>query len=335
MKIIDPNGLRARHDRWGEPSALRPRRALGARLLWAAFPLAVAPLLIAGDAEPEAPMMVSGPEVASRLDPSLPLEVNRRVASWAERFQTAEKAAFQRLLDRRGLYAQMIRGKLRERGMPEELIYVAMMESGLSPVAVSHASAVGLWQFMGPTAQQYGLRVDEWVDERRDPVRATDAALDYIGWLYERYGSWYLAAAAYNAGPGRLDRILARHAQGRSGDDEIYWEVLPHLPRETREYVPRVIAAALLGEDPSAYGFAESRAEPADWDRVFVPGATTLRAVARSLKVEERALRALNPHLLRGVTPPDETYPLRVPSGTSAAVVASLTRPSATRLADD
>jgi membrane-bound lytic murein transglycosylase D len=250
--------------------------------------------------------------------------MNPRVEKWVHRFRTDQRPVFQELLNREGRYAGMIRGKLRERGMPEDLLYLAMMESGLSPRAVSDASAVGIWQLMVPTALQCGLRVDRWVDERRDPVRATDAALDYLQWLHDRYGSWYLAAAAYNAGPGRVDRILQRHADGRSGDEGLYWKVIGYLPPETRDYVPRMVAATYLAQYADAFGFENDKAAPYRYDRVFVPGGTPLSSVARSLGVDTEVLQRLNPQLIRGVTPPAETYPVRVPVGDSDKVVASL-----------
>jgi len=166
--------------------------------------------------------------------------------------------------------------------------------------------------------------VDEYVDERKDPVRATKAALDYLEWLHGRFGSWYLAAAAYNAGPSRVQAILGRHADGRTGDEDLYWEVLDHLPRETREYVPRLVAATILAERASEFGFAASRAEPYTFDRVFVPGGTELSRIARATGLHPSVLRDLNPHLVRGVTPPGEIYGVRVPVGASRQVVAAL-----------
>ena len=257
--------------------------------------------------EPTARAATPGTFAASEpVAPNLPLHVNARVERWLERFQTTGRDEFEKLLRRRGLFAELIRGKLRERGLPEELLYMAMIESGLSPFAVSRVSAVGLWQFMSPTAMQYGLRVDDYVDERRDPVRATDAALEYLEYLYDRFGSWYLAAAAFNAGPGRVERILHRHADGRVGDEDIYWEVLEHLPRETREYIPKLIAVTVLANDADMVGFAASSAKPYRYDNVFVPASTPLSAVAKALGVDTAVLRELNPHLIRGVTPPHE-----------------------------
>lgn len=254
----------------------------------------------------------------------LPLHVNARVEKWMKRFQTTGRPEFARVLESAGLYDELIRGKLRERGMPEELVYLAMMESGLSPWAVSQVSAVGVWQFMGPTALEYGLRVDEYVDERRDPVRATDAALDYLEFLHESFGSWYLAAAAYNAGPGRVQRILRAYADGRTGDEALYWEVLDHLPEETREYVPRIVAATILAEEALHFGFEGPGGRPYRFDQVFVPGGTYLSRIAHALDVSPTVLRDLNPHLTRQMTPPGEIYGVRVPVGASARVVASL-----------
>lgn len=337
MVDIDPHGPRVRsHRRDAQPASQEDRIFSVSRISPTFLVLGIIGIS-AFFSKGEDPVTVDPPGQAVRaLGATLPLQMNERVEKWVQRFRTDQRPAFERLLERQGLYADMIRGKLRDRGMPEELLYMAMMESGLSPWAVSHASAVGVWQFMGPTAQEYGLRVDEWVDERRDPVRATDAALDYLQHLRERFGSWYLAAAAYNAGPGRVERILRRHAQGRTGDEEIYWEVLEFLPLETREYVPRLVAATHLAENAEIYGFDVDGVEAYAYDRVFVPGGTSLGRVARSVDADVRLIRDLNPHLLRGVTPPGEIYPVRVPVGDSPLVVASLGRVgSKVRRADD
>ena len=336
MSFIDLRGLLARGD--GRVAARRTGGdgVDGGWKVWHGLPLAVAvpALLFTGSDTSEAVLdQVEGPRVEV-LAATLPLHVNERVDVWVERFRTNQRKAFQRLLDRQGAYDELIRSRLRDRGMPEELLYLAMMESGLSNRAVSSASAVGLWQFMGPTAEQYGLRVDEWVDERRDPVRATNAALDYLSFLHDRYESWYLAAAAYNAGPGTVDRVLRRHAGGRTGDEDLYWEVLDHLPRETRDYVPRLVAATLLAEDAEREGFDVDRDHPYRYERVFVPGGTSLARVAWTLKLRPGDLRTLNPHLVQGVTPPGETYPIRVPPGRTAEVVAAVGRAGKTRRAD-
>ncbi len=330
MDSIDSRGSETREYRWRRAGAWSP--SLPGRRWMGWMPLMLVPALWIGtreggrDAAPPPPPAAEVPKIVGT---ELPLHVNARVEKWLRRFATTQRAEFQALLEREGIYAGMIRSKLRERGMPEELLYMAMMESGLSPWARSSASAVGLWQFMSPTALQYGLRVDAWVDERRDPVRATDAALDYLQALYRQYGSWYLAAAAYNAGPSRVSRALNRHAHGRTGDEDLYWEVIDYLPRETREYVPRLVAATLLATDPEARGFRVRLAEPYRYDVVWVPGATPLWRIARALDVKPSLIRGLNPHLIRGVTPPGEIYGVRVPVGRSPRVVAALGRHAA------
>lgn len=338
MIVNDYGGHGARTDSGGPAGEPTGGMSGATWRLWQGVPLALIPFLLlgwkAGSDPVEADPEDVGASSAAVLGRPLPLHVNERVTRWMERFRTDQRAAFERLLQRRGAYDDMIRRKLRDHDMPEELLYLAMMESGLLPRAVSSASAVGLWQFMSPTALQYGLRVDEWVDERRDPVRATNAALDYLDWLHTRYGSWYLAAAAYNAGPGTVDRVLALHAGGRTGDEDLYWEVLDHLPRETREYVPRLVAATLLAEHAEREGFDVGATGPYRYDRVFVPGGTSLWRVSTALGVEYAVVRSLNPHLIQGATPPNETYPIRVPVGTAPKVVAAVGRAGKRRWAD-
>lgn len=331
MNQHDSEGPTGRLRRSAPGLAARVRDAFTerARAAWQGVPLVVSipALLATGGLTPTGLGTAEGSVAGARVPAavvSLPVHVNGEVDRWATRFRHDERAAFQRLLERQGVYADLIRGSLRERGMPEELQYLAMMESGYSNRAVSEASASGLWQIMEGTAVQLGLRVDEWVDERRDPVRSTEAALDYLAWLHERYGSWYLAAAAYNAGPGKIDWALRNHAGGRRGDEALYWEILPHLPRETQQYVPRLLAAVLVGESAGAEGFDASSADPYRYERVFVPGGTSLARVAWILGVEPRVLHALNRHLVQGATPPGEAYPLRVPPGLSDQVVSAL-----------
>jgi membrane-bound lytic murein transglycosylase D len=299
------------------------------------MPLVVIPLIVLTGITPVQETAETYPAAIEVVQAELPLHVNEDVERWIELFQTVLKSDFETFLSRRGAYGDLVRDALRAKGMPEDLLYLAMMESGLKPRAVSNVSAVGLWQFMSPTALQYGLRVDTYVDERRDPISATEAALDYLSWLHGRFGSWYLAAAAYNAGPGRVERVLRRYADGRTGDENLYWEIVGHLPKETREYVPRLIAATILAKDASAYGFVVTSTERYDFDLVFVPSGTSLRRVASALEIDVGILRNLNPHLVRGITPPAEAYGVRVPVGGSHRVVASLATGSDTRRADD
>lgn len=261
-------------------------------------------------------------EIAPAL--ALPLEMNQQVESWMERFLTDQRPIFQRYLEREGLYSDMIREALRNRGMPEELVYLAAIESAFTPGATSRVAAMGMWQFMGPTAQAYGLRIDGYVDERRDPIRATEAALDYLQTLHDRFGSWYLAAAAYNAGPSRVAWAVSRHEGDSTGEKELYWEIVDLLPRETRAYVPKMLAAILLARAAEAYGFEVEPSKPVRFDRVWVPGGTDLGSVAKAVGVPVARITELNPHVLRGVTPPGEPFGIRVPPGKSPMVVASL-----------
>lgn len=261
------------------------------------------------------------------LDVRLPMEVNERVERWVDRFLTTRRHEFETYLVREGLYGGMIREQLRARGMPEELLYLAMIESGFSPFATSRVAASGVWQFMGPTARAYGLTVDAWVDERRDPVRATAAALDYLEELHARFGSWYLAAAAYNAGPSRVAQALRRHGVGQGEGEALYWRIIEDLPLETREYVPKILAAALLAEQAEHFGFEVERSLPYLFDRVMLPGGTPLAEVAAVLDAPASLIRQMNPHLIRGVTPPGRAYLVRVPPGDSHRVVAALSEP--------
>jgi len=264
-------------------------------------------------------------EVAAELvSTRIPLEVNAQVDRWIHRFVGADREVFKGYLVREGLYGGLIRERLRSRGMPEQLIYIAMIESGFSPTATSSVGAAGVWQFMASTARQYGLTVDYWVDERRDPIRATDAALDYLTELYAEFGSWYLAAAAYNSGAGRVSRALRRHGAAVLYDDALYWEISDHLPAETREYIPKMLAATLLAEEAQRFGFVVEKSLPYLFDQVLVPGGTRLLDVALALDVPRSLIHELNPHLVRGLTPPGRAYMVRVPQRDSHRLVAEL-----------
>ncbi|HEX7050496.1 MAG TPA: LysM peptidoglycan-binding domain-containing protein [Longimicrobiales bacterium] len=241
---------------------------------------------------------------------------NDRVEFWID-FLTGENRDKTRLwLERVGRYGPMIRAALRERGMPEDLLYLAMIESGLSPRAYSRANASGLWQFISETGRRYGLEVSGYVDERRDPIEATRAALDYLEDLYDQFGSWYLAAAAYNTGENRVERILRQRAGGARGDDALFWKIDQYLPRETRDYVPLMLAAGHIAKEPEKYGFKGLELQrPLRFDTVRVPGATSLRAVAKAAEVDYDVIKQLNPHLVRGTTPPDRPWAVRLPPG--------------------
>jgi membrane-bound lytic murein transglycosylase D len=217
-------------------------------------------------------------------------------------------------LERSGRYAPYIREQLRARGMPEDLVYLAFIESGFTPRAYSRAAASGLWQFIEETGERYGLQVTNYVDERRDPIESTRAALDYLQELHGTFGSWYLAAAAYNTGENRVARILRERVGGRKGDDELFWRIAAYLPRETRDYVPLMLAAGHIGKNPEQFGFAEVEYQaPLAFDTAWVPVQSSLALVAQASGVEESVIRDLNPHLVRGVTPPGRAWAVRVP----------------------
>ncbi|MGH9335926.1 MAG: lytic transglycosylase domain-containing protein, partial [Vicinamibacteria bacterium] len=186
----------------------------------------------------------------------IPIAINARVLSIIEMFQTQKREWFQEALDRGALYLPLFERILEEEGVPKDLVYLSMIESAFKPRAVSRAGARGLWQFISGTGKLYGLRQDYWVDDRFDPERATRAAARHLKDLYDEFGDWYLAFAAYNAGPRRIERAIKR-----SGIRD-FWTLAQkrHLPRETRSYVPLILAATVIGKNPEVYGFTRPSA---------------------------------------------------------------------------
>ena len=246
-------------------------------------------------------------------------EGNARVSHYVDLFRGRAKEHIAERLAAGSRYEPMIRARMREGGIPEDMYYLALVESGFNPNAYSRAAGVGMWQFMTSTARDAGLRVDWWVDERRDPVRSTGAAVRFIRELRDQFGSLYLAAAAYNGGPGRVSRGLTKYASdvdGASGDDAFFLLAdKDYLRNETRDYVPQLIAAALIGKEPTRYGMEIHAEQPFAYDSVVVPGGTPLAAVARAAGASNAAIVDLNPHLLRGMTPPRESTTVRLPVG--------------------
>jgi membrane-bound lytic murein transglycosylase D len=267
--------------------------------------------------EPE-PEPAVAPSVLDLVDFSsftMPVQVNEHVLSYIDMFTGRARGRFEQWLQRQGQYEPMIQQQLAARDIPPELIYLALIESGFVPTAVSSASAVGIWQFMAPTGRMEGLRIDEFVDERRDPIRATEAAARHLRRLHDRYGSWYLAAAAYNAGSGRIDRALAAGVDGRRGDDELFWEIRHLLPTETRNYVPQLIAASIVGTHRHLFGFDGVPQQPLAFDTVEVPDATEFAVLAEAAGVAQTTIAALNPHYIREMTPPGRSSTVRLPVG--------------------
>lgn len=248
-------------------------------------------------------------------------ESRSRVEHYVQLFSGSAKERIQARLEEGTRYEPMIRAKMRDGGLPEDMYYLALVESGFDPNAYSRAAAVGMWQFMTSTGRDMGLRVDWWVDERRDPVKSTVAAVRFIKGLKEQFGSLYLAAAAYNGGPGRVARGLSRYAddlEGTSGDD-LFFALAEknYLRNETREYVPQLIAAALIAKEPDRYGMSIVARPPFEFDSVRVGPGTPMPAIARAVGSSVADLTELNPQILRGVTPPKDSLFVRVPLGTA------------------
>jgi membrane-bound lytic murein transglycosylase D len=243
------------------------------------------------------------------------------VAQSIRYFQSDGRRIFLTWLARSGAYMPMLQEALREAGLPEDLAYLAMVESGFNPRAYSRARAAGIWQFTRHTGALYGLRRNTWIDERRDPVKATGAAVRHLSRLYDLFGDWRLVVAAYNCGRGRLTAAIRK-----SGTTD-FW-ALQHLPRETRNHVPRFMAAVLISNDPEMFGFREIEYQPPmAWEVVPVTECVDLRVAAECTGSSTATMKWLNPELRKGYTPPDpKVYPLRVPAGSAERFRANYSR---------
>jgi len=251
-----------------------------------------------------------------------------RVQYYLDFFQSRGRERMNIWLSRLPRYETMIRERLQREGLPGDLVYLALIESGFSNTATSRAKAVGMWQFMKRTGKGYGLRVDSWVDERRDPYKATDAAAKHLADLNRRFGSLYLAAAAYNAGSGKVSRGIIRLPDEESdsvNSDATFFRLYDTklLRRETKDYVPKLIAAALIAKQPKRYGFRVTPAEPAAYDSIVVPDMTGLDVIARLADTTVAAIRELNPQYLRLTTPPGTASVIRLPPGRGEGTVAA------------
>lgn len=257
------------------------------------------------------------------------VQLNEHVRFFLDKFQTGYRRAItETRLTRSGRYLPMILDIFKEKGLPEELVFTAMIESGFNPVAVSRAGAKGLWQFMAPTARLYGLRVDRWMDERLDPEKSTVAAANYLRDLYTVFGSWDLAQAAYNAGEVRVQQAI----QGSGSRD--FWVLhrrSPHLLPETKNFIPAIHAATLIGRQPEQYGFTVVPEEPVRYDVVTVPKSSRLQRLAGLSGVALADLEQLNPELWQKQTPPDAPYELKIPLGTTAEMQAAVEMETAPR----
>jgi membrane-bound lytic murein transglycosylase D len=243
-------------------------------------------------------------------------EFQARVSYWVDFYETRGSRWLPGYLERMDQFAPMVDSMLASRDMPASLRYLPFVESGYNPRAVSNASAAGLWQLMASTARGYGMRVGPLLDERRNPVRATAAAAHFLTALKDQFGSWFLALAAYNAGPVRVEHILDRYAPLERRTDSLYWALRNRFPDETRDFVPKFFAAVQIAKDPEAHGIDV----PHDslgfhYDEVVVPDATTMDVVARAAEVPQAEIERLNPEIVRGITPPGRRTVLRVPAG--------------------
>jgi membrane-bound lytic murein transglycosylase D len=276
---------------------------------------------------PAATPLVSTPTSPQRVS-TYRIQQNDQVLRFLEQFQTGyRRAVVERWLTRSGRFLPMALDIFREKGLPEELVFTAMIESGFDPVAVSHAGAKGLWQFMAPTARQYGLRVDHWLDERLDPEKATIAAANYLTDLYKTFGSWELVQAAYNAGETKVLRAI----QGTGTRD--FWSLADtrFLRDETKNFVPAIHAVTIIGQEPEQYGFSVRPDEPLSYEQITVPRATSLKHVASLSGIPLEELTRLNSALRLKQTPPDSPYHLKVPRGSAAALQAGLDREAEAR----
>lgn len=244
---------------------------------------------------------------------NIPEGLGGKVDKFLHYFQTAGREKFELYLSRSGKYATMMKDILGNYGLPGDLIYLALIESGFSPKAYSVANASGPWQFIAATGQRYGLKIDWWRDERRDFEKSTHAAANYLKDLYGLFDKWPLATAAYNAGEGKIMKAVSRYRSEEFSDLIRYG----YLKQETKDYVPKMIAALMIGKEPEKYGFGGVQYEdPLKFDWIEIPGGTDLATLGRVIGVPYETLRELNPELRRFCTPPtDPSYYLRVPAG--------------------
>lgn len=257
----------------------------------------------------------------SRYD--FPITMNSRVEGWIDYFTGRGRSHMERYLGRSSRYIPMMKQTLKKAGLPEDLVYLALIESGFNLRAKSHARAVGAWQFIKATGKRYGLRVDAWIDERRDPIRSTEAAARYLKDLYLMFESWYLAASAYNAGEYKILRAIDKAKTNN------FWSIAQTrlIRRETKDYVPKLIAAAIIAKNPAKYGFEDiAYQDPLEFEIVTVDFPIAIKEVAKLVDAPEEEIEDLNPELRRGVVPPGMgSYELRIPVGSRVLVERALT----------
>jgi hypothetical protein len=256
---------------------------------------------------------IDQPVQRRRLEFSKAVIENPRVRYFVNQFSKSGRNDLEKVLARSGKYMAMIIQVLHEEGVPEDLAYLALIESGFVIHSSSPSGAVGLWQFVPGTARRYGLKIDSWVDERRDPVKSTRAAAAYLKDLHNYFGRWYLAIAAYNAGQGAIEKAM----QSSGANDFWTLSAKANLKDETRNFVPKFVAASLIASDPQKYGFIDVAYEPPmDYEEMEVQGSLRLAALAEMARTDPETIRELNPELLRGQIPPEESaFRVKLPIG--------------------
>ena len=261
---------------------------------------------------------MSSSQPKENIQYNFPVVFNRQVQMYLQLFQGKQREQFGRWLARSGTYKALMEQELKNEGLPTDLIYLSMIESGYYELAYSRAKAVGLWQFMKATGKQYNLKVDKYIDERRDPVKATKAAVAYLSDLYKEFGDWHLAVAAYNGGPGKVRSGLRKHGVNN------FWDLAAknHLQLETKRYVPKLIAALVIARNPEQYGFTDiAYQQPLEFDTITVGPNMSLGAIALISDCTEERIKGLNNELKRGKTPANlAEYEVKVP--VSAGVIA-------------
>jgi len=270
-----------------------------------------------GDAVNDTGSDTSG-DTEKEITYDVPIVLNESVEAYIEYFQTEIRDKFKLWLERSGRYIPTMRQIFREEGLPEDLVFVSLIESGFNPYAYSRSRAVGHWQFIKGTGRLYGLQINSWIDERRDPIKSTRAAARYLKDLYNRFGSWPLAMAGYNAGERKISRALVK----AKADD--FWDLRStrYIRRETKGYVPKFMAATIIAKNPERYGFTLDYHEPLQFDTVTVPGSADLRVVAQAAGVTYQEIKDLNSELRTVLTPPYmEEYTVRLPVGTKQTFI--------------
>jgi membrane-bound lytic murein transglycosylase D len=270
-------------------------------------------------------------EGAKEIAYDIPMVMNKYVLACIELFKNERRKEIEAGLQRSGKYLPMIKQIFREEGLPQDLVYIALVESGYKPHALSRARAKGIWQFIRSTGRLYGLRVDWWVDQRCDPEKATRAAAKHLKDLYQQFGDWYLAMASYNGGANRVERAIKRL---KTKD---FWRIAKtrYIKRETKNYVPAILAAIMISKNPESYGFNVNNNSPLQYDKVKIKSCTDLRVIAECCQTSLKTIIELNPELRRLMTPMGySNYEIKIPKGTKEKFLTAISSiPESKRIA--